>query len=222
MLKPLKEMYNSDTEWLTTLIPTDEEGTPLFWADFGEQLDKWLYFRAGAIAVNDNVSMFVSQWFALNEQRLEHMYYTFVNYGNSDMFKEDIAVKTVLTDDIAEKQDNRTFKNLGGADTTTTTPDNDTTTHFTTSYENSPNPVTRTEYSDVRSGSTTTSNIKTSQHTDDVTHTAHKDTHTTEKTGHDRPLSEVLKDSVDMHQFYSFADTFVNIFIHDLTTGVFV
>ena len=150
------------------------------------------------------------------------MYYTFVNYGNSDMFKEDIAVKTVLTDDIAERQDNRTFKNLGGVDTTTVTPTNDTTTHYTTSYESTPDPVTRTEYSDVRSGNVATTNVKTSQHSDDVTHTAHKDTHTTEKTGHGRPLSEVLKDSVDMHQFYSFAVTFVNIFIPDLTTGVFV
>ena len=60
MLKPITKMYNSDNEWLTTLIPTDDETTPLFWADFGEQLDRWLLNRAGNIGVNDNINILLN------------------------------------------------------------------------------------------------------------------------------------------------------------------
>lgn len=219
MIIPLKEMYNTSGHFLTTYIPTDETA-PVFWQTIGDDIDKWLLFRAAGIGVNDNVGVFVANWFDLNKRRLQAIYDNYLSF-NTTPFENEIDVTTETTDRIAERADNREFKNLGGADTTTTTP-NTTATHYTTSYENTPDPVTRTEYSDANTGTTTNQTVKTSQHTDNVTHTAHNDTHTTNKSGHDRPLTEMLRDSIDTHSLYAFCDTFVNIFIHDMTTGVYV
>lgn len=219
MLVPLKKMYNIDGHFLTVYIPTDETA-PVFWQTIGENIDSWLLYRAADIGVNDNVSMFVANWFAVNKRRLQAIYDNYLSF-NVTPFENDVDITTNTTDTIAERADNREYKNLGGVDTTTTTP-NTTATHYTTSYENAPDPVTRTEYSDTNTGSTTNTSVKTSQHTDNITHTAHTDRHETRKTGHDRPLTEMLRDSIDTHNVYAFCDTFVNIFIHDLTSGVYV
>lgn len=247
MLTRLSNLYVSN-EFLTNFESVFGADPPEWWTDTIDYLDIYLLNRAGSIGVNDNIFMFVPAWLGGKNGELQHIYDTLKPLYNT--LGEDMDYTDSYSAEYDEHTVTRTITPVTDGVTTRTVKQDVTTENFNHvnvngTYINNESESYGTTYETTTPDSRLTDSVKqvggTTQHTtadalaneEKTTHTKegytdatlypkHEDENSTKHMGHKKSPADIIRNEIDMRYMYSFMDVFVNMFIHDLTSGLYL